>query len=370
MMKIFYKTLIFIILTYTLHACHVGRYFYFNVADADDFKKFPQSEIKTSGIPFKFVSTDNRPDIQLPSYLKNSGYQSLRQFIKEHKSLSFIIIRNDSILYEDYFDGYDEESVVSSFSVSKVFISALTGISIDKGKIQSVNDSVTLYIPSLRGKGLKSVTIKQLLDMRSGIAFEEGYKSPFSEMAKYYYGLNLNKYVDDLEMKETPDSAYNYVSVNSQLLAMAIENAWEMPLPEILEKELWQPIGMEYDASWNLDSKKHQTVKAFCCLNARTRDFAKFGRLYLNKGNWEGMQIISNDWVKTSLSIHNNSIDSQGYPYSYNWRVLESGDFFAKGILGQFIYVNPSKNIIIVRTGKSTDDVHWPKFFTAVCSQL
>jgi CubicO group peptidase (beta-lactamase class C family) len=296
--------------------------------------------------------------------------QYFDQFLEQHKTLSFILIRNDSILYEKYFDGYDEASVLPSFSVSKVFVSALMGISTDIGKVRSVNDSMTTYIPSLQQKGLEAVTIGHLLDMRSGIGFEERYKSPFSDMAKYYYGLNLNKYIKTLQLTEEPGESYNYISVNSLLLGMAIENAWGKPLPAILEEQLWQPLGMEYEASWNLDSKKHRATKTFCCLNARARDFAKLGKLYLQMGNWQGKQLISRNWIEKSLTIHNNSVDSQGYNYSYQWRVLESGAYFAKGILGQFIYVYPAKNIIIVRMGKSADNVHWPMFFEAVCSQL
>jgi len=353
-----------------LPACHIARYFYFNVADVNDFKKFPQSEIKKGSTVFEFISTDNKVDIPLPSHLKENGTISFTQFIEEHKTLSFIIIRNDSILYENYFDGYDEASVLPSFSASKVFISALTGISIDKGKIKSVNDSMTTYLPMLHGKGLEKINIEHLLDMRSGIDFDEGYRTPFSEMAKYYYGLDLKKYIEDIRLKQAPGLAYDYVSVNSQLIAMAIENAWGKPFPEIVEEEIWQPLGMEFDASWNLDSHKHETVKAFCCLNARARDFAKLGRLYLHHGDWQGKQILSNAWIEKSLKIHNDSRDSQGFSYSYQWRVLESGAYFAKGILGQFIYVDPAKNIIIVRMGKSSDDIRWPDFFVELCKAL
>jgi CubicO group peptidase (beta-lactamase class C family) len=366
-----YKVIFIILLSITfLPSCHIARFFYYNVADVNDFRKFPQYEIKKGESSFEFINTEKNIDVPLPSHLKETNSETFSQFIESHKTLSFIIIRNDSILYENYFDGYDDASVLPSFSASKVFISALMGISIDKGKIKSVNDSVTTYLPMLRGKGLESITIEHLLDMRSGIDFDEGYRTPFSEMAKYYYGLDLKKYIGDLRLKQAPGLSYDYVSVNSQLIAMAIENAWGKSFPEIVEEEIWQPLGMEFDATWNLDSKKHETVKAFCCLNARARDFAKLGRLYLQLGNWEGKQLLSRDWVRKSLKIHNDSHDSQGFSYSYQWRVLESGAYFAKGILGQFIYVYPSKHIIIVRMGRSTDNIHWPDFFQELCKEL
>lgn len=357
-------------LTISFSSCHIARFFYYNYADVKDYKKFPQSAIKTSSIPFEFYTTDQNKNIQLPASFIEEGMADFDQFNLEHKTLSFIIIRNDSILYENYFDGYDDSSIIPSFSVSKAFVSALAGIAIDNGKIKCVNDSITTYIPELQHKGLEKITVEHLLNMRSGLDFVEGYNSPFSDMAKYYYGLNLKKYISELKLKEEPGSRYEYLSVNSELLALAIENAWGKPLPTLLEEQLWQPMGMEFDASWSLDSQKNQTVKAFCCINARARDFAKFGRLYLNKGDWQGKQLVSKDWVEKSLLISNNSSDSQGYNYHYNWRVLRSGAFFAKGILGQYIYVNPTKKIIIVRMGKSTANVHWPKFFEELCRGL
>jgi len=246
----------------------------------------------------------------------------------------------------------------------------MVGVSIEKHFFASVHDSITKYMPELQGKGLESIEIQHLLDMRSGLKFNESYNSPFSDMAKYYYGKNLKKYIQSLELEETPGTNYNYQSVNTLLLGLALENATGKKLTELLQQEIWTQIGMEYDASWNIDSKKHQTVKAFCCVNARPIDFARFGRLYLNQGNWDGKQIIPQKWVKESLKIHNDSRDSQNYPYSYHWRVLPSGAFFAKGVLGQYIYVDPNKKLIIIRMGKSIDKINWPLFFELFSEHL
>jgi CubicO group peptidase (beta-lactamase class C family) len=127
---------------------------------------------------------------------------------------------------------------------------------------------------------------------------------------------------------------------------------------------------MEYPATMNTDSRKDNTIKAFCCLNARSRDFAKFGRLYLNDGKWQGKQIVPASWVKTSTSVMNDSKDAHSISYTYNWRILKDGSFYAQGILGQFIFVCPSKNIIIVRTGKNYAKVNWPSLFSDLSNQL
>ncbi len=136
-----------------------------------------------------------------------------------------------------------------------------------------------------------------------------------------------------------------------------------MKINKYLEQKIWQPIGMESDASWSIDSEKNQTIKAFCCINAVARDFARFGRLYLKKGNWNGKQVVPEKWVIRSTSIINDSRDSQGYPYTYQWRVLENGAFFAKGILGQYIFVYPEKNLVFVRMGKDYADIDWADLF-------
>jgi CubicO group peptidase (beta-lactamase class C family) len=206
--------------------------------------------------------------------------------------------------------------------------------------------------------------------MRSGIEFRENYVNPVSHVAKYYYGRNLLKYTYNLKIKDPPGEKYDYASCNSQILALILEKTTGMSLPKYLEEKLWSKMGTAYDASWNLDSKKHRTVKAFCCLNARLHDFAKFGRLYLNQGRWNGTQLIPKNWIAESLEIRNDSRDDDGFPYTYFWRVLDNGSFFAKGIKGQYIYIHPAKELIILRFGHSYDDVDWVSLFDHIGSQF
>jgi CubicO group peptidase (beta-lactamase class C family) len=189
-------------------------------------------------------------------------------------------------------------------------------------------------------------------------------------MAKYYYGTDLKKYITTLKIKEPPDRTYDYISVNALLLSLIVERATGKSIDGYLEQKIWQPIGMEYDGSWSVDSKKNLTVKSFCCINSVARDFARFGRLYLKKGNWDGKQVISEKWIERSTTIINDSRDSQGYPFTYLWRVLNNGAFFAKGILGQYIIVYPAKNLVFVRMGKHYGDVDWVDFCMALASEV
>ena len=360
-----------VLLLVTLSSCHVARFFYYNFADMHDYKKFPNQKIDKPATPFMFKEAIKQLDPDIPQGFNKKNYRTFDQLLSKEKTLSFLIIRNDSVLYQNYFHRYDSASILPSFSVAKSFVSALVGIAISENYIKSVHQPITDFIPELKNNpGFEKITLEHLLNMRSGIKFNEGYSSPFADMAKYYYGLNLKKYILKLKVQSPPDLKYEYQSVNTLLLGIALERATGKTLSAYLEEKIWKPLGMEFPASWSVDSRKNQTVKAFCCINARALDFARFGRLYLNKGNWNGVQVVPAAWVQHSTTIVNNSIDSRGYPYTYHWRVTKKGCFFAYGILGQYIFVDPQKHIIIVRTGTGNADVDWPHFFEALEAQL
>ncbi len=355
-----------------LPSCHVGRYFWWNAADINDYKKFPNVEINNGEDVFEFFYPSQNITFQIPDkYDQDSKFNNFEEFLEKKKTVAFLVIRNDSLLYENYFYKFADSSVIQSFSTSKTIVSAMVGIAIDEGYIYSVSQSITFFLKELENKpGFSKITIEDLLNMRSGIQFGEAYLNPFGDIAKYYYGRNLEKYITNLKIAEEPDENYAYIGVNTLLLSLIVERATNTRFNEYTERKLWKPLGMEYEASWSIDSKKNQTIKSFCCLNARARDFAKFGRLYLNRGNWNGKQIVPEKWVDRSISIINDSRDSQGYPYTYQWRVLENGCYFAKGILGQYIFVNPNKNLVFVRMGKKYAGVDWADLFVELSVQL
>ena len=364
--------IIYLLLIMTLFSsCHVGRFFYWNFADVNDYKKFPAYKIKKADEAFKFFEAKHQISFRIPDKFKNTDKEiSFDQFLIKHKTIAFLIIRNDTIIFEKYFKGYSKESIMPSFSVSKAFVSALTGIAIEDGFIKNTDQKVTEFLPELSKNGFDKVSIENLLNMRTGLKFSEVYLNPFAETGKFYYGRNLKKYVRKLKVKEIPGEKYEYQSGNTQILAEIIEKTSSKKLPDYLQEKIWKPIGMEYDASWNYDSKRSGMIKAFCCLNARARDFAKFGRLYLNNGNWNGKQIVPADWIARSTSVINDSKDSQDYSYTYQWRVIGNGCFFAKGLLGQYIYVDPVKNLIFLRFGESYAKTDWADLFLSLTKQI
>jgi CubicO group peptidase (beta-lactamase class C family) len=243
--------------------------------------------------------------------------------------------------------------------MAKSVVSILIGCAIEDGFIKSVDEPVTAYIPELKDEGFDKVTIENLLQMTSGLDFNESYVNPFGDAATYYYGRNLPKAIKKAKLEVPPGERFNYVSGDTQILTYALDKALgDKSVSAYLEEKIWKPLGMEYGASWSLD-RKDGLEKGFCCLNARARDFAKIGRLYLHKGNWNGKQIVPEDWVEKSTRRDSSNGSAAYYQYQW-WIPSEEGDFYAQGILGQFVYINPSKNIIAVRLGKKYGDVNWP----------
>lgn len=272
-----------------------------------------------------------------------------------------MVVRRDTILYEEYFSKYDSASIIPSFSMAKSYTSALTGIAVHEGFL-TVNDPMTKYITELKGTDFDKITVEDLLNMQSGIAYIENYYNPFGNVAVGYYGTNLLRHVKKLKIGSPPGGRTDYKSIDTQLLGLVVERATGKKLATYLEEKIWKPLGMEFDASWSLDSKKNDTEKAFCCINARVRDFAKFGRLYLNKGNWNGQQIIPEEWV-------NKTADANG-SYAYQWWLQSGNDYAAVGHLGQFIYLHPDEDMILIRMGKNYGGVGWTGVFQKVINHL
>ncbi len=364
------KNLLFLLLIVSLSSCTLGRFVFFNVADINDHKKFPKRALQKSEIPFRFVvDTAGRFPAELT--LGEDKVVPFGQFLEDNKTVAFMIIQDDTIQYEQYFDKYDTSSIVPSFSMAKSITSILVGCAVDDGLIESIQQPVTDYIPELKKNGFDSVTVEHLLQMTSGLNFNEGYFNPFGHAAKFYYGLNLRKAIKQLKLKQSPGKSFDYVSGNTQLLGLVLERALkDKTVTAYLQQKIWTPLQMEYDASWSIDKKKNGLEKTFCCVNARARDFAKIGRLYLNEGNWNGQQIVSKSWVEQSTKRDTTNGSWEGYQHQW-WfpaEVATDGDYMAQGILGQFIYVNPKKKLIIVRLGKNYGDVNWGSFFVQIAA--
>jgi CubicO group peptidase (beta-lactamase class C family) len=360
------KFIILLVFLQSLSSCKVGRFIVYNFADIKDHKKFPSRSIEKDSISFQFTEAkvSKIPD----SVTVKKEKTSFETYLEDNETVAFLVIRNDTLLYENYWYNYHRSSIVPSFSMAKSVTSILIGIAIEEGLITSVDEPVTAYIPELKDNGFDKVSLEHLLQMTSGLKFNEGYYNPFGTVATFYYGRRLRKAIEKLELENPPGVGFDYTSGEAQLLGLVLERALNgQTVSSYLEEKLWKPLQMEYDASWSIDKKKNGLEKTFCCLNARARDFAKLGRLYLNKGNWNGQQIVSKAWVERSTAVDTTKGSSWEYQYQW-WIPTKTGDFMAEGILGQYIYVNPKTNLIIVRLGKSNGNTNFESLFVSMSS--
>tara|TARA_R110002051_G_scaffold229006_1_gene291068 strand:- start:6354 stop:7487 length:1134 start_codon:yes stop_codon:yes gene_type:complete len=375
-----YKFAFFIVILVLLSACSALRPLSFGaIPSQKSYKHFPSRIIENSDSVFNFIQPIK--DYQLGEKIGmlssdfNATNIKLDSFVKTHKTISFLIIRNDTILYENYQKDYNRETELSSFSVAKPIVSTLIGILIDEGRIKSINDPITNYIPEFADKeGFNKITIKNLLHHTSGIKFSEGKLALSSDNSQFFWGKDLRKRMLNPTIETAPNEFFHYSSENTLLLAYIIEKITGGTISNYLEQKIWKPLGMEAPANWSLDRDDDQAIeKAFCCLQARPIDFAKFARLYLNKGNWEGQQIISKKWV--DYSTHPDPEGNNKHFYNNNWGIgpLKYGSFYAIGLYGQYLYVYPEKNIIIVRFGDSTTYLHtayWNENFIQIIDQI
>lgn len=289
-------------------------------------------------------------------YNKTKLSSEFKKYLAETQTIAFLVLKNDSVYYEEYWDGYDANSLSNSFSAAKSIVSILVGIAIDEGNIRSVDQKVSDFIPEYK-QGLNAeLTIKHLLTMSASFNWDESYNGLFSKTTKAYYGRNLEKMLLNLKVTNTPGQEFNYQSSNQLVLAYIIERVTGTTLSEYASEKLWKPLGAENDALWCLD-KKDGLEKAYCCFNSNARDFSRIGLLYLHHGVFNNQRIVSEEYVKKSVEPA-DLVDEFGNKvdyYGYSWWLSDVDTvnyFYARGILGQYIIVIPDKNIVVVRLGK------------------
>jgi len=355
-------------------------------ADIKDYEKFPARTMNNAPPLFNFETVDSATQNQYlrvldtivasqPSSPNTVTRASFDELLASTETTAFLIIKDDRLIYENYFNGYERDSINTSFSVAKSFVSALVGISIDEGLIDSVDDPITKYIPELQNKDSRysAITIKNLLSMASGLRYLEE-ETPFSDDTKTYYDPNLRAIALSAVIEGEPGERFHYNNYNYLLLGIILERATGMPVAKYMEEKLWKPLGMEAPASWSLDSETNGFEKMESGINARAIDFAKFGRLYLNNGSdWNGEQTISEKWVSTSTSA--NSTNDPSMEYQYGWWIYPPQDdvdnnrhFSARGNLGQFIYVALEERLVIVRHGYDFGNVNWISLFGSIAA--
>ncbi len=293
-----------------------------------------------------------------PDYNETQLPLNLMSGLEELKTTAFLIIKDDTLVYEKYWEEYDTSSISGSFSMAKSFISTLIGVALFEGKIKSVDEPVGNYLTTFKDGAKKKITLKHLLMMSSGLNWDESYSGAFSITTEAYYGTDLEALIARLEVEEIPGKHFTYRSGDTQILSFVLEAATGMSVSQYAQEKLWEPMGFEKDALWSLDHQDGHE-KAFCCINTSAREFARLGKLYLHKGKWNEKRIISEDYYVASVTPNEYLNDNCDY-YGYQWWIYDDSEddfiFYARGILGQFIVVIPSRNIVMVRLGHERGD--------------
>ncbi|WP_082455070.1 serine hydrolase [Pedobacter sp. Leaf41] len=368
-MKIFKKALFYFFLVVLLIFAglfiwhpYLMRVLWYRTPDANTYKAFPQEILHKSDSVFRFFSASKmRNDLDtLKVRDGDKQFVSFADYFQNGKLKAFIVIRNDSILYQKYAADYSDSTLTSIFSGAKSMVSILLGVALANGDIKSLDDKVTDYLPELKSnQAFDHITVKNLLDMKSGLEFQDAFggvlKAFFSDEAKYYYTHDMKAELMKVRLVNKPGTVWKYKSIDPILLGWILEKATGKSVAQFFEENIWRKIGTEYNASFGLDhiNGLANTASRF---QVTAIDLAKIGRLYLNYGKYNNRQIIPEGWVKQSINIGAEQPTSakgwQKSAHHYLWWVPqtgENGDYAAEGMLGQRLYIDPKTNTIIVQ---------------------
>jgi CubicO group peptidase (beta-lactamase class C family) len=314
----------------------------------DEFSNFPFRSVAAQPSEPRWTdSPDKNKKQPSPAHMK---------VLSELGTVALFVAKGNTILLEQYFDGYSDSSRSNSFSMAKSFVSMAIGKALSEGAIKSLDDPIVRYIPWYGQPGdAHIVTIRHLLTMSSGIAFDEHYLNPFAFPAKANYGYDLKSLVVNYRPADTPGKVFDYQSGNTQLLAFVVEAATGVSISEYFSKKIWQPLGAQHAAYWSLDSEDGME-KGFCCFNSNARDFALLGRLFLDSGKVDGQQILPANFVAESITkaklLEADGTTCMRYGYQWwLWNYKGVDVFYARGIKGQYIICVPSLDMVIVRLG-------------------
>ncbi|NML23363.1 serine hydrolase [Pseudoflavitalea sp. G-6-1-2] len=323
---------------------------WYNFPGIDDYKHFNNNTLTTGTHQPWAVSTDyNKPTLPADT----------RRLLTDLQTTALLVIKNDSVLFEEYWDGYSDSSWSGSFSVAKSITGLLVGCALKDSSIKSLQDPVGKYLPEFKEGEKSKVKIIDLLTMSSGTDFQETYSNPLSITTELYYGDDVYKTATGVGMEAEPGKLFEYRSGDTQLLGLIVEKATGKSLSAYCAEKLWHPLGAEHPALWSTDHTGGH-IKSYCCFNSNARDFARFGQLMVDSGRWKGQEIISPEYYTQSITP-NMIPDRHGKPcdyYGYQWWIIPGNEkiFYARGILGQYIIVIPSKKLVLVRLGKKRAD--------------
>lgn len=279
-------------------------------------------------------------------------------YMKAQRTAGLVIVQDGKIRLEKYGLGFTGNGKWTSFSVAKSFTSTLVGAAIKDGYIKSIDDKVSAYIPDLEGSAYDDVTIRQLLTMTSGVKWNEDYADPKSDVALFNQhkakdGMDVTvSYMRTLPREAPAGTKWVYKTGETNLIGVLVSSATKKNLSEYLSEKIWVPFGMEQDGSWLLGSTGHEI--SGCCIQASTRDYARFGLFMMGGAMVKGVSILPDDWI-VPATTKQADIGAPGKGYGYQWWTYDDGSYAAQGIFGQGIFIDPKRRLVIASNS------NWPK---------
>ena len=367
---------------------YVWRLVMWGDSDVGDVDRFPARPLHAAVVPQRLERAYADETVR-QAFARNNEGAAVDTFMEQMGTQAFIVIRRDKVIYERYFGGVRDDTLLTSFSMAKSIVSDLIGCAIAEGKIRSLDDPITRYLPELAARDARfaQITIRHLLRMSSGIRYEEAHFFNGDDAKTYYYPELRALALQQTRIELAPGARFHYNNYHPLLLGLILERTTGTSVTQYLQEELWTPLGMEYDGSWSLDSETDGLEKLESGVNARAIDFAKLGLLMLHEGRRDGVQILPAQWVREATSppaqrptaYHSDQAWMAKTPriyYSYMWWGLDKGggryDFTAVGKYAQLVFVSPRNDVVIVRNGTrwGVETPKWIAVFSALADQL
>ena len=279
------------------------------------------------------------------------------QYMASQRSAGIVILQDGKLRFERYGLGFDAKGRWTSFSVAKSFTSTLVGAALQDGAIKNLEDKVSAYVPDLKGSAYDDVTVRELLTMSSGVRWNEDYEDPASDVSRFITakpdpGVDaIVSYLRKLPRAHPPGTVWHYNTGETNLIGVLVSSATKKPLAQYLQEKIWQPAGMEQQATWLLGLTGHEI--AGCCIQAGTRDFARFGLFVLAGAKAGDKQIVPADWF-AQATVKQKEIGEPGRGYGFQWWSYDDGSVAAKGIFGQGIFIDPKHKLVIASNANWT----------------
>ncbi len=311
-------------------------------AGLEDYLHFDVREIPKSDTP--------QPWALHTDYNTVPSTKNLEELHKSHGTVAFLIIKNDSIWHEQYFDGFDKSSKTNSFSMIKTVVAASLAKAIEEGHIKSFDQKTTDFLPWLKGPYASDMTVGDLATMSSGLDWKEDYENLLTITPRTYITRDITRVMKTIPIINVPGERFVYQSGSTQLLSLVLTEATGESISDLVRRYFWNPLGAHADANWRLDSEKKGVEKSYCCFNSNARDYARFAALFKNRGKWNDNQLISAEYVAESITPQFENGEDYGYGW---WLGSHMGKRFysMRGHNGQYAIVFPEEDVIVVRLG-------------------